>query len=203
MNTTIKTIVFDFGGVLIDWNQRYLYRTVFTDENEMEWFLHNVCTEKWNSLQDEGIPFSETIPLLQKDFPEYKEQIEMYRSRWVEMVGGEISESVKILREIQEKDYPVYGLTNWGSETFRIVFEQFEFLRRLKGIVVSGDEKVVKPNPRLFDILVKRYAIKPESCIFIDDNINNIQSAKEMGFKTIHFVSPENLRNDLQVLNIL
>jgi 2-haloacid dehalogenase len=203
MNSKFDTVVFDFGGVLIDWNARYLYRKVFEDEQEMEWFLNHVCTVEWNMLQDKGFQFSETIPRLQKQYPEYSDQIKMYQSRWPEMVGGEISESIKILQEIQAKSIPVYGLTNWGSETFPIVFEQFEFLRRLKGIVVSGNEKMVKPDRGLFQILISRFALNPVSCIFIDDNINNIESAKEIGFKTIHFVSPENLRNDLQLLNVL
>lgn len=203
MNNEFDTVVFDFGGVLIDWNPRYMYRDIFEDEQEMEWFLKNVCTEEWNMLQDEGFSFAETIPKLQKQYPEYSDKIKMYQSRWPDMVGGEITESIKILREIQEKNYPVYGLTNWGTETFPIVFERFDFLRSLTGIVVSGDEKLVKPDPELFEILIKRFALKPERCIFIDDNMNNIQTANEIGFKTIHFVSPENLRNDLQLLNIL
>lgn len=203
MNSEFDTVVFDFGGVLIDWNPRYLYRDIFEDEQEMEWFLKNVCTEEWNTLQDEGFLFSELIPPLQKQYPEFSDKIKMYQSRWREMVRGEITETIKILREIQVKNYPVYGLTNWGSETFPIVFKQFEFLRRLKGIVVSGDEKLIKPDPRLFEILIKRFALKPEHCIFIDDSVKNIQTANEIGFKTIHFVSPENLRNDLQLLDVL
>ena len=203
MNSKFDTVVFDFGGVLIDWNPRYLYRDIFEDEQEMEWFLKNVCTPEWNTLQDEGLTFSEIIPPLEKQYPAYSDKIKIYQTRWPEMVRGEISESIKILREIQSNNFPVYGLTNWGAETFPIVFEQFEFLRRLDGIVVSGDEKLAKPDPRIFEILIKRFALKPESSIFIDDNIMNIQSAKEIGFETIHFVSPENLRNDLQLLNVL
>ena len=203
MKNKFDTIVFDFGGVLVDWNPRYLYRNIFEEEQEMEWFLNNVCTPEWNLLQDEGFTFSEIIPPLEKQYPAYSDKIKIYQTRWPEMVRGEISESIKILREIQAKNFPVYGLTNWGAETFPIVFEQFEFLRRLEGIVVSGVEKLIKPDPRLYEILIKRFALKPGSCIFIDDNIKNIQSAKEIGFETIHFVSPENLRNDLKLLNIL
>ena len=203
MNSEFKTVVFDFGGVLIDWNPRYFYRNIFEDEQEMEWFLNNVCTNDWNTLQDAGYSFSELIPELSKKYPEYSDKIAMYQSHWPEMVKSEIKGSVKILREIQAKGYPVYGLTNWGSETFPIVYERFDFLRSLTGIVVSGDEKLIKPDPKLFEILLARFNFKPESCIFIDDNLRNIQSANELGFKAIHFVSPENLRNDLQQLNVL
>jgi 2-haloacid dehalogenase len=198
-----NTVVFDFGGVLIDWDRRYLYKKVFEDEEEMEWFLRNVCSDGWNNLQDEGIPFSESIPELQMEFPEYCDKIAMYESRWSEMVGGEISGSVEILREIQAKNFLVYGLTNWGADTFPIVLKQFEFLRNLDGIVVSGDEKKVKPYPEIYQILIDRYQIKPESCIFIDDNYVNIESAKKIGFKAIQFVSPKSLREHLMLLKVL
>ena len=127
----------------------------------------------------------------------------MYASRWSEMVGGPIEGTVKILKDIQAKGIPVYGLTNWGADTFPIVFEQFEFLRSLNGIVVSGDEKQVKPHPDIYKILINRYQINPESCIFIDDNFMNIETAKTLGFKTILFVSPESLMQDLLLLKIL
>jgi 2-haloacid dehalogenase len=203
MSSKFKTVVFDFGGVLIDWNRRYLYRKIFENEAEMEWFLRNVCSDSWNNLQDEGYPFSETIPELQMKFPEYCDKIAIYETRWAEMVGGPITGTVEILKEIKAKNFPVYGLTNWGADTFPIVFKQFEFLRSLDGIVVSGDEKVVKPFPEIYNILINRYNIDPESCIFIDDNYLNIQSAKKIGFKTIQFESPENLRKHLKLLKVL
>jgi len=203
MNSKYKTVVFDFGGVLIDWDRRYLYKKIFEDKDEMEWFLRNVCSDRWNMLQDEGFSFSETIPELQMKFPEYCDKIAMYETRWSEMVGGPITGSVDILKEIQAKNFPVYGLTNWGADTFPIVFKQFEFLRSLDGIVVSGNEKVVKPFPEIYKILIDRYQIDPESCIFIDDNYLNIQSAKNIGFKTIQFESPESLRKHLMLLKVL
>lgn len=203
MNRVFNTVVFDFGGVLIDWQRNYLYDKVFEDNKDMQWFLENVCTDEWNMLQDAGVPFSETIPALQWKFPEYSDKIAMYEHRWSEMVGGQIEGTVKILKEIQAKGIPVYGLTNWGVDTFPIVFKQFEFLRSLNGIVVSGDEKQVKPHPEIYQILIKKYQINPESCIFIDDNYMNIETAKKLGFKTILFVSPESFRQDLLLLKIL
>jgi len=203
MSMEYKTVVFDFGGVLIDWNRRYLYRKIFEDEQEMEWFLENVCSDEWNMLQDAGIPFSETIPALQMKFPKYCDQISMFESRWAEMIGGEISGSVEILNEIQARNYPVYGLTNWGLDTFPHISNQFEFIWNLDGFVMSGDEKLVKPDPELFKILINKFQIKPENSVFIDDNYRNIESANKIGFKTILFVSPESLRQNLQLLNIL
>jgi 2-haloacid dehalogenase len=203
MSVEYITVVFDFGGVLIDWDRRYLYRKAFEDEQEMEWFLKNVCSDEWNMLQDKGIPFSETIPALQMKFPEYCDKIAMYESRWGEMVKGEITGSVEILNEIRAKNYPVYGLTNWGLDTFPHISAQFEFLQNLDGFVMSGDEKLIKPDPELFKIFINRFQIKPESCVFIDDNYRNIESANKLGFRTILFVSSESLRKDLQLLGIL
>ena len=203
MECEFDTIVFDFGGVLIDWKRRYLYNKVFEDKQDMEWFLENVCSDEWNMLQDAGIPFSETIPALQWKFPEYSDKIAMYEKRWSEMVGGPITGTVEILREIQAKNFSVYGLTNWGADTFPIVLKQFNFLRSLNGIVVSGDEKKVKPDPEFYQILIDRYQLNPEKCIFIDDNFMNIETAKTLGFKTILFMSPESLRMELQLLRVL
>lgn len=203
MNNQKKTIIFDFGGVLIDWNPRYLYEKMFHDKNEMEWFLENVCTGTWNLMHDKGAKFSESIPVLQAQYPQYSKEIESYYSRWPEMVGGEIKGTIEILNELQAKGYTVYGLTNWSRETFDIVYHKYEFLRNLDGIVVSGDEKLIKPDPKLFDVLLQRFDLKPESCVFIDDNLRNYEVAKEMGFISIRFTSPENLRIALQELEIL
>lgn len=203
MDSQKKTIVFDFGGVLIDWNPRHLYKKMFHDKNEMEWFLENVCSGEWNLMHDKGAKFSESIPILQAQYPQYSKEIESYYTRWPEMVAGPIEGSIEILNELQSKGYTVYGLTNWSRETFNIVYRDFEFFRKLDGIVVSADEKLLKPDPKLFNVLLKRFDLKPESCVFIDDNLQNYETAKEMGFISIRFTSPENLRLALQQLDVL
>lgn len=203
MNNQKKTIVFDFGGVLIDWNPRHLYEKMFHDKNEMEWFLENVCTGTWNLMHDKGAKFSESIPVLQAQYPQYSKEIESYYSRWPEMIGGKIEGSIEILQELQAKGYAVYGLTNWARETFDIVYDEYEFFRNLDGIVVSADEKLLKPDPELFKVLINRYNLKPESCVFIDDSLINYETAKKMGFISIHFTSPEDLRAALHKLEIL
>src|SRR5436305_1684034 len=152
-----KTIVFDFGGVLINWDRRHLYRKIFDDEAEMEWFLANVCTMDWNLRQDEGRPFADAVKLLQKDHSKYTNHIEAFHTRWQEMLNGPIEETVEILRELKQKGYTIYGLTNWSAETFPVALGLFEFLHTLDGIVVSGVEKMVKPNPAIFELLLKRY----------------------------------------------
>jgi 2-haloacid dehalogenase len=198
-----KTIIFDFGGVLINWDPRNLYRKLFEDEAEMEWFLANVCTMDWNLKQDEGRPFAEAVAFLQDEHKNYATYIEAYHTRWPEMLDGEIAGSVGILKELQEKGYTVYGLTNWSQETFPIAFEQFAFLQTLHGIVVSGVEKLIKPNPAIFNLLLNRYNLKAEDCVFIDDNAHNIETANKLGLHAIRFTNPDNLRQELQKIDIL
>ena len=192
-----QTIVFDFGGVLIDWNPRYLYRSVFEKEAEMEWFLEHICTSEWNLKIDAGKPFADSVRELSGIFPEWAHEIEAFHSGWEKMLGGEIMESVRILKEIQSRQYKVYGLTNWSAETFPVALNQFDFLQSLDGIVVSGAEKLVKPDPAIFHLLLGRYKLKAKDCVFIDDNINNVNVASSLGFDAIHFIGASQLRKAL------
>lgn len=198
-----KTIVFDFGGVLIDWNPRYLYRKLIEREEEMEWFLENICTSEWNANFDEGHPFEEGVKQLAQKYPEHEELIIAYYQRWPEMLAGEITGTVQILKDIKSANYPVFGLTNWSGETFPIAFERFEFLKLLDGILVSGDEKLVKPDPQIFELLCSRFGIEPEKSIFIDDNRENIEAARKIGFDALHFTAPGRLRENLEMRGIL
>ncbi|HVX25492.1 MAG TPA: HAD family phosphatase [Parafilimonas sp.] len=198
----IDTIVFDFGGVLIDWNPRHLYKTLIDDEEQMEWFLKNICTDEWNVQQDKGRSLEEGTAILKQQFPEHAEFIEAYYGRWEEMLNGEIYETVEILHELKNK-FKVYGLTNWSAETFPVALERFNFLKLFDGIVVSGDEKLIKPGKEIFHLLLSRYNLHAENCVFIDDNVRNVQSAANIGFHAIHFTSAENLREKLVELNLL
>ena len=198
----VETIVFDFGGVLVDWNPRYLYRKVFKDEAEMEYFLNNVCTFEWNWQMDKDKTFAESVNELKEKFPEYAKEIEMYDTRWVEMRGGVFQDTVDILKEVAER-YPVYGLTNWPAEKFDMNAKGMEFLKIFKGIVVSGIEKEAKPGEKIFKILIDRYNLTPEKTLFIDDVEKNIVTAKRLGFQTIHFESSEKLREELKEKGVL
>ena len=184
---TIKNIVFDFGGVLMDWNPRYLYRSYFKDEEEMEYFLTHVCDNDWNREQDRGRPFAEGIRLLVEQYPRYEEAIRLYGQRWGEMLKGEIPEGVALLRRVKAAGYRVYGLTNWSAETMPIAYERYGFLRLLDGVVVSGEEKVIKPAPRIYRILLDRYGLKAEESVFIDDSPANVEAARQLGFRGIVF----------------
>ena len=199
---TVESIVFDFGGVLIDWNPRYLYRQVFRDEEKMEYFLSHVCTPEWNAALDKGKPFQQGVKELLPLYPEYAEEIKMYDTRWEEMCGKEIEGSVRLLRAVARR-YPVYGLTNWSAEKFKITLPKHDFFNLFKGIVVSGVEKECKPDPALFKILIERYGLIPGKTIFIDDSFPNIETAKQLGFQTIHFNSPEKLKKELSARGVV
>jgi len=198
-----KILVFDLGGVLIDWNPRYLYRKLIDDEDDIDFFLSEVCNSKWNLKQDAGRTLAEATAERIALFPEKKSLIEAFYDRWEEMLGGEIGESVKILRELKNKGESIYALTNWSGETFPIAEERFDFLQWFDGTLVSGVEKMVKPDPAIFHLLLKRYELRAQDCLFIDDSIINIDAASEMGFETHHFKSPAGLRQNLIDVNLL
>jgi 2-haloacid dehalogenase len=198
MSQKIETIIFDLGGVLIDWNPRYLYRKILKDEDQVSWFLENICTSEWNDEQDAGRSFEEATQQLIKKHPEWKEPITAWYSRWQETINGSIEKTVDILRVIKEsKKYRLYALTNWSAQTFPWALDNFEFLHWFEGIVVSGDEKTRKPFPEFYQILFDRYKVNPTSTLFIDDNIKNIHGGNQVGLKTIHFQSPEQLAREL------
>jgi 2-haloacid dehalogenase len=200
--SNIDTIVFDFGGVLIDWNPRHVYKTIFNDEEKMEWFLKNICTNEWNIEQDRGRSLKEGTEILKEKFAEHIELIDAYYGRWEEMLKGEIAETVEILYELKKK-FKIYGLTNWSAETFPVALERFEFLKVFDGIVVSGHEKLIKPDKEIFYLLLKRYNLQAGNCLFIDDNIKNVEAATAIGFHTIHFISAEDLKHKLTLMNII
>ena len=194
----ITTIIFDLGGVLIDWNPEYLYRKVFKDESEMKHFLEKVCTPEWNEEQDAGRTLAEATDFLLKEYPEHEENIRLYYNRWQEMLAGAIEGTVKIFEKLKEtKRFKIYALTNWSAETFPIALEKFEFLGWFDGVVVSGTEKKRKPFPEFYQILLDRYQVKAEETIFIDDNLRNVDAAKQVGLDAIHFRTPEQLNEEL------
>jgi 2-haloacid dehalogenase len=199
-----ETIIFDLGGVLIDWNPRHLYRKFFKSEEEITWFLENVCTAEWNDQQDAGRSFDEATNELLEKHPDHAEAIKAWYGRWQETIGGAILETVGILKELKEsKKYRMYALTNWSAETFPWALDNFEFLHWFEGIVVSGIEKTRKPFPEFYKILLDRYEIDPAKALFIDDNIKNVLGAREIGLPTIHFESPEQLRKELVRMGVL
>jgi 2-haloacid dehalogenase len=200
----INTIIFDLGAVLIDWNQRHLYRKIFKTEEEMEWFLANVCTHEWNEEQDAGRPFEEAVRIQQQLFPKFEKEIEAFWKRWPEMMAGPIPGTVEIFDTLKKSGrYKFYALTNWSAETFPIALERFEFFKWFDGIVVSGEEKTRKPFPEFYHRLLERYQVKPSEALFIDDNLRNIEAAQKLGINSIQFHHSDQLKSELESLKLL
>ncbi|WP_308993575.1 HAD family phosphatase [Mariniflexile litorale] len=200
----IDTIIFDLGGVLIDWNPEYVFFDAFDgDKEKMQWFLDTICTSDWNENQDAGYPLAQaTLDLINK-FPEHEQHIKLFYGDWEKMLGGTIDGTVKILQDlIQSKKYKVVALTNWSHETFPIAQKRFEFLGWFEGIVVSGDEKTRKPFKDIYEICLNRFNITPEKSLFIDDNLRNIEAANTLGINGIHFKNSEKLIQQLKNYNI-
>lgn len=196
----IKNIIFDFGGVLLDWNPRYLYKSYFNNDEEMEHFLADICNGEWNIKQDAGRPFVEAVKELQAKFPEYAEAIQMYDDDWEKMLKCELPESIDLLKELKSMGYGIYGLTNWSAEKIGYAFANYSFFSLFDGIVVSGVEKVVKPDRKIYEILLERYSLKPGECVFIDDNQDNVDMAKVLGINAIRFDNIGNVKEHLETL---
>jgi len=199
MNKSIKAIIFDLGGVLIDWNPRYVYRKIFKTEDEVEWFLENVATPEWNENQDAGYPLHEATEELIAKHPEWEPEIKAYYGRWLEMLGDAIHETAEILYELKQSGkYKLYALTNWSGETFPHALARFEFFKLFDGIVVSGEEKMRKPSAEFYKIILDRYHLDPSKTVFIDDSLRNIQGAEAVGITGIHFHNPSQLKEELR-----
>ena len=200
----IDTLIFDLGGVLVDWNPKYVYREVFDDDEEkVDWFLNTICTSNWNIEQDAGRTLQEATELLVSQHPEYEKWIRIYYDRWEDMLNGTIQETEDLLNKLkQDNIYKLYALTNWSGETFPIALQKFEFLQHFKGIVVSGDEKTRKPFEKIYLIILKRYQLNPKTCLFIDDNLENIVAAEKIGIQSIHFKNTQQLKREFRRLEI-
>jgi 2-haloacid dehalogenase len=196
--------VFDLGGVLIDCDPRHLYRKLFKgDEPAMEHFLASVCTHEWNRAQDAGRSFAEGTRVLKRQHPDKAELIDAYGDRFDEMIAGPIAGSVEILAELRDCGTPLYGLTNWSAETYPSAVERFEFLAWFRGILVSGEVGAIKPDQRIYALMLARFAIDPQHAVYIDDNAANAEAARQFGIHGIHFTTPDALRKELARLAML
>lgn len=201
-----EVVVFDLGGVLIDWNPRYLYRQLFPgDEAGMERFLATVCTPDWNETFDAGRPFREGIAELSREHPDEAARIAAYFDRWIEMVRGPIDPTVRLLERLAELGVPLYALTNWSAETFPLVRNDpaYGFFERFRDIVVSGELGVIKPDVAIFRALLDRVGRPAETCLFIDDAPRNVAAARRLGFLTHRFVEAASLEAELRARGLL
>lgn len=200
----IRAVVFDLGGVCIDWDPRYLYRKLFGgDEAAMERFLAEVCNQEWNAEQDSGRPWAEAIESLSREHPESRVLIEAFRERWAEMLGGAVDDTVEILDELRTAGVPIFALSNWSAETFPLARPRFAFLDWFDGIVISGAEGVRKPDPRIFRLLLERHDLEPGATAFVDDVAENVVAAEAIGMVGVVYRDGDTLRRDLRRLGLL
>ena len=199
----VKAVVFDLGGVLIDWDPRYLYRKLLADEAAVEEFLATVCTPEWNAEQDRGRPFADGVAELVERHPAHAAAIAAYAERWEEMLGGDIPGTVELLAELRAAGTPLYALTNWSAETFGIARERFEFLEWFDGVLVSGEERMIKPDPAFFRLLLERFGLAPEATFYVDDSEANVAAARGLGIDAVRFTDPGRLRRALTARRVL
>jgi 2-haloacid dehalogenase len=201
--TEIKTIIFDLGGVLIDWNPEYVFKKAIPDPEWREHFFTHICPYSWNVEQDAGRTFEEATNSKVAEFPDWETEIRSYYGRWEEMLGGVMQPTEDVLKKlIDSKLYRVLALTNWSHESFPVALRLYDFLGWFEGIVVSGDEKTRKPFLPIYQILLERYNVEPTAAVFIDDSFPNIEAARSLGIHGIHFQSAEQLAADLKALGV-
>lgn len=196
----IKNIIFDFGGVLLDWNPHYLYDPYFGDVEKAEWFLTNICTYPWNAQHDAGKPVAEGTTELIAQYPEWEKEIRMYYSEFEKMLSGQIADMEEYIKELKGRGFRIYGLSNWSVETFAMIRPKYPILDLMEDMVISGKEKVMKPDAKIYQIALSRFGIKPEESVFIDDNVNNIIGCEAAGIHGIVFKDAGQLRSDLEKL---
>jgi 2-haloacid dehalogenase len=198
----ITTVVFDLGGVLIDWNPRHLYRRLFADPSEMDDFLARICTDEWHREHDLGVDVRESCEGLARQHPVYRDMIMAWAERSEEMVAGQFEQAVDVLSELKAAGMRCYALSNMEREVFPVRYQRFHFMKLFDGHVISGLEGVAKPDPRIFDILLDRYSLGPQATVFIDDSLQNVEAARKHGIKAVHYTSARQLRYELRSLGI-
>jgi 2-haloacid dehalogenase len=197
-------VIFDVGGVLIEWNPRHLYRKLFAgDDLAMEHFLTRICSLSWNLMQDAGQSFADGVGELSIRHPEYADLIAAYDERWEEMVPGALDEVVTIVRELAERSIALYALTNFSREKFPLVQRRFDFFQLFGGIVVSGEVGAIKPDPAIYLHLLDRFRLAPDGCLFVDDSPLNVAGAEAVGMPAIRFTDAVSLRRDLKERGLL
>ena len=189
--------LFDLGGVFFDWDPNHFYKNVFENIEEREFFLAEVCNDQWNVQQDAGRSIAEAELELIPKFPHYEKEIKMYYKNHRKMIRGVFEESVDILKKLKDKNYECYVLSNWSAETFAGMTDDYPFLKLFDGLLISGEDKLMKPDSAIYELAKNRFNLNPEETIFIDDKRENIEAAKGLDFKTIHLADPKNIEIEI------
>lgn len=198
----IDTVIFDIGNVLIPWEPKWLFRQFLADDHEIDRFLAEVDFHAWNAEQDAGRPFGEAVALQGARFPQYRHLLEAYAQRWEETLGPPIAGSVDLIRLCKREGYRVLALTNWSHETFPRACEIYPFLAEFEGIVVSGRERIIKPQREIYAVLCQRYGVVPDRAVFLDDSLRNVEAAQAFGLRAVHFTGAENALYELKRLGL-
>ena len=201
-DASIHAVIFDLGNVLIPFNPRWLFRKMMPDEESIDRFFEETGFEAWNIEMDAGRPFAEGIAAHSQRFPHYRPYFEAFFQRWHETVGEPIVESIEMLQTLQQKGIRTFALTNFSAETFPLALARFPFLANFDGCLVSGCEGLVKPDPAIYQLLMQRYAITATRAVFIDDKLENVEAAQQLGLHGIHFVAPKTVRLALRALGL-
>ncbi len=203
MTGKLPAVIFDLGGVLLDWNPRHVYRKYFRADEQVDQFLAEIDFADWNRQQDLGRPFAEGVALLSNQFPQYASLIRAYHEHWEESIAGAIGGSVEIARDIKTAGYSLFALSNWSAETFPIARAKYQWLALFQSILISGEVGMAKPDPRIYNLMLQRIGHPATECLLIDDASANIQTAAELGFQTIRFESAPQLARRLRELGLL
>ena len=189
--------LFDLGGVFFDWSPKYFYQNIFSSNVDMDFFLSNICNQEWNNKQDQGRSIQKAVNELVNKHPDFSDQIAMYYKNHRKMIKGLFQPSIDILLHLKKYNFECYVLSNWSSETFKGMVEEYAFLKKFDGIIISGNEKLVKPDYKIFELAISRFNLIPKETVFIDDKKENIESAKKLNFHTIHLIEPKNIRKEV------
>jgi len=189
--------LFDLGGVFFDWDPNYFFKSIFSSNEELNYFLTHICNNEWNIKQDAGKLIKDAENDLINKFPQYSKEIKMYYSNHRKMIKGTFKSSIDQFLELKTRDYLCYVLSNWSAETFKGMEEDYPFLQSFDGIIISGEVKLAKPDKLIFELAISRFNLEPEETIFIDDNLDNIQTAKSLNFKTIHLINPNRIKEEI------
>ena len=189
--------LFDLGGVFFNWDPKHFYQSIFSSSKEMDYFLTHICNDSWNIKQDAGRPIKDAEIELINLYPKYKKEILMYYSNHRKMIKNTYLSSIEILNELHSRNYQSYVLSNWSSETFIGMIDEYSFLKKFDGMIISGNEKLIKPDPEIFELAISRFNLIPEKTIFIDDKLENIDSAKKLSFQVIHLLNPNAIKEKI------